>query len=232
LLARERPDPAIRERIATLHGELTSRLAAGQPDALLLRWNGPLIERAEVFGDRCPWPIELVERVLASPAAAALAQLRITGLDAAATKQALGRLTTRLGTLTRLELEGRVAIAAVLDSFPDLQELQIGEPDPSALPNRWHPNLRELGVVLPCEWGVREIGRLFARLQPELLPGLTRLTLVVEPGRRGPPIPFARLELASGACVRVAGKLRDCDFDGLRRWSRSHRVEFDAPNRG
>jgi hypothetical protein len=223
LFACERPDAKVRERIAVLQAEITSRLAAGRPEALVLNWNGPLLERVEVRGDHCPWPVEVVERVLASPAAGALAQLRVTGIDAATIREVVARLAAERKTLSRLEIEGRVAIASVLDSLPALRELQIGEPDLTAQPNRPHPELRELGVVVGDDWGVREIRGLFARLVPELLPGLTRLSLNVRRGRGGAPIRFTRLRLAAGARLRVIGHLRSCDYDELRRWSRANR---------
>jgi len=217
LLGREQ-DLATRERVAVLRAEQRAMLSDGRPEALVLDWCGPLLERVEVLGDRCPDPVTMLERVLASPAATRLGSLHLRGFTPAWTLLE----SPSLRGLERLSLDVPTPIARVLESLPELRELGVGVPDLDALPSTRHARLSELALVLPSEWGKRVCSGFFARFGPALLPGLRRLTLDLEPGRRGPALPIAQLELASDATLRVIGSLRDCDHPSLHRWSRQN----------
>ncbi len=217
LLGREQ-DLATRERVAVLRAEQRAMLSDGRPEALVLDWCGPLLERVEVLGDRCPDPVTMLERVLASPAATRLGSLHLRGFTPAWTLLE----SPSLRGLERLSLDVPTPIARVLESLPELRELGVGVPDLDALPSTRHARLSELALVLPSEWGKRVCSGFFARFGPALLPGLRRLTLDLVPGRRGPALPIAQLELASDATLRVIGSLRDCDHPSLHRWSRQN----------
>lgn len=215
-------------RIAALRSEIAERLSAGQPEALELDWRGALLERVRLRGARSDQPAALLERLVDHPACERLACLRIAGVRARELMPMLARVAASLGSLAQLELEGTHSLARVLERLPRLVELHVGTPDLQSLASLPPTNLRALRLAIPAEWSCRELRQLFARLGPEVLPRLERLTLELAAGREGKPLNLQRLALPRGAMLVIEGAPRECDRLALRRWTRAgnNTVEF------
>lgn len=209
-------------RITALRSEIAERLSAGQPEALELDWRGALLERVRLRGTRCEQPSALLERLVEHPACDRLACLRIAGMRSRELLPALARVAPTLAGLARLEIDGSVALARVLELLPGLVELHVGTPDLQSLASLPPTNLRVLRFAIPAEWSCRELRQMFGRLSPELLPRLERLTLEIECGREGTPLNLQRLALARSTTLVIEGAPRECDRLALRRWTRYH----------
>ncbi len=211
-----------RQQIEQLQARIRAWFAAGYPDALVLSWRGPLLERVELIGDACPDPRALLHRVLGHPAGAHLRSLAIrrawgTPVERLLDPAALGCL----GSVERLELESeaRPELSTLLERLPGLHELVLRTPGWQLTSPVGHERIDTLGLSVPCDFGRRALGRMFARLSELELPALKRLALDFEPGRAGPAISFGTLELPWEVELRVSGVLRTCDADELRRWA-------------